>query len=59
MTPSPAWPTARTRCAIARIQAAYDLKNMGFEAFSIDAYSKNDVSAAPELELRPGAPRAA
>ena len=38
----------------ARIQATYDLKNMCFEAFSIDAYSKNDVSAAPELELRPG-----
>ncbi len=38
----------------ARIQATYDLKHMGFEAFSIDAYSKNDVSAAPELELRPG-----
>lgn len=38
----------------ARIQAAYDLKQMCFEAFSIDAYSKNDVSAAPELELRPG-----
>jgi hypothetical protein len=38
----------------ARIQATYDLKNMGFEAFSIDAYSKNDLSAAPELELRPG-----
>ena len=38
----------------ARIQATYDLKHMGFEAFSIDAYSKNDVSSAPELELRPG-----
>ena len=38
----------------ARIQATYDLKNMCFEAFSIGAYSKNDVSAAPELELRPG-----
>lgn len=38
----------------ARIQAAYDLKNMGFEAFSLDAYSKNDFSAASELELRPG-----
>lgn len=38
----------------ARIQAAYDLKGMCFEAFSIDAYSKNDVSAAPELELRRG-----
>ena len=38
----------------ARIQATYDLKNMCFEAFSIDAYSKNDVSAAPELALRPG-----
>lgn len=38
----------------ARVQAAYDLKNMCFEAFSLDAYSKNDLSAAPELELRPG-----
>jgi hypothetical protein len=38
----------------ARIQATYDLKNMSFEAFSIDSYSKNDISAAPELELRPG-----
>jgi hypothetical protein len=38
----------------ARIQATYDLKNMCFEAFSIDAYSKNDLRAAPELELRPG-----
>lgn len=38
----------------ARIQATYDLKHMSFEAFSIDAYSKNDISTAPELELRPG-----
>lgn len=38
----------------ARIQATYDLKSMCFEAFSIDAYSKNDVSAAPELALRHG-----
>lgn len=38
----------------ARIQAVYDLKHLCFEAFAIDAYSKNDVSAAPELELRPG-----
>jgi hypothetical protein len=38
----------------ALIQTTYDLKNMCFEAFSIDSYSKNDVSAAPEIELRPG-----
>lgn len=38
----------------ARIQATYDLKNMCFEAFGIDAYSKNVLRAAPELELRPG-----
>ena len=38
----------------ARIQATYDLKHMSFEAFSSDAYSKSDVSAVPELELRPG-----
>ena len=38
----------------ARIQAIYDLKGMCFEAFSIDAYSKNDLSAAPDLALRPG-----
>lgn len=31
----------------ARIQAIYDLKSMRFEAFAIDAYSKNDLSAAP------------
>jgi len=35
----------------ARIQAVYDLKRMAFEAFAIDAYSKNDLKAAPEMEL--------
>jgi len=35
----------------ARIQAVYDLKNRRFLAFSIDAYSKNDLLCAPELQL--------
>jgi len=38
----------------ARIQATYDIKNMHFISFSIDSYSKNDLKAAPELELLPG-----
>ncbi len=38
----------------ARIQATYDIKNMHLVAFSIDSYSKNDLKAAPELELLPG-----
>ena len=38
----------------ARIQAVYDLKSMSFVTFSIDCYSKNDLAAAPELELREG-----
>jgi len=38
----------------ARIQLTYDLLNGTFTSFSLDPYSKNDQSAAPELELRPG-----
>lgn len=38
----------------ARIQAVYDLKNMELTSFSIDSYSKNDLKAAPELELKKG-----
>ena len=35
----------------ARIQGVYDLLSGRFIHFSIDPYSKNDLSAAPELEL--------
>jgi hypothetical protein len=38
----------------ARIQAVYDLISSRLIMFSIDPYSKNDVSAAPELELMEG-----
>ena len=38
----------------ARIQATYDLLGEEFVSFSIDPYSKNDLLAAPELELREG-----
>lgn len=37
-----------------RIQATYDLLSDRLVAFSIDPYSKNDLAAAPELELQPG-----
>ncbi len=36
----------------ARLQVTYDLLSGEFESFSIDTYSKNDSTAAPELELR-------
>lgn len=36
----------------ARIQGVYDIMNEKFISFSIDPYSKNDLEAAPELELR-------
>ena len=35
----------------ARIQGVYDLLSGRFLHFSIDPYSKNDLTAAPELEL--------
>lgn len=38
----------------ARIQATYDLVSTRFLAFSIDPYSKNDASAAPQLEIGAG-----
>ena len=38
----------------ARIQVVYDLVAAEFVAFSVDSYSKNDLKAAPELELREG-----
>jgi len=37
-----------------RIQVTYDIKSMTLIDFSIDSYSKNDLKAAPELELLPG-----
>ncbi len=36
----------------ARIQVIYDLKNGDFISFSIDPYSKNDLTSACELELK-------
>ncbi len=38
----------------ARIQAVYDLITGRLVSFSIDSYSKNDLSAAPELALLEG-----
>lgn len=43
-----------TQVCNARIQAVYDLKSMTFLDFSIDSYSKNDLAAAPELEILKG-----
>lgn len=38
----------------ARIQGVYDIVNECFITFSIDPYSKNDLEAAPDLELKQG-----
>lgn len=38
----------------ARIQGVYDLLSGCFLSFSIDPYSKNDMSSAPELEIQKG-----
>jgi len=38
----------------ARIQGVYDLLSGCFLSFSIDPYSKNDMSAAPELKIQNG-----
>lgn len=38
----------------ARIQGAYDIVNERFISFSIDKYSKNDLEAAPELDIEKG-----
>ena len=37
-----------------RIQAVYDIRNKAFIDFSIDSYSRNDLAAAPDLELQEG-----
>lgn len=38
----------------ARIQGVYDLIAAQYISFSIDKYSKNDLKAAPELDIRAG-----
>lgn len=38
----------------ARIQGVYDLVSGSFISFSIDPYSKNDLAAAPEIEIQEG-----
>lgn len=38
----------------ARIQGVYDLLSKNFVAFSIDPYSRNDLSAAPDIVVEPG-----
>lgn len=45
---------AHTSACNARIQGIYDLVSGNFVSFSIDPYSKNDLSAAPELEVQEG-----
>jgi Transposase DDE domain len=38
----------------ARIQVVYDLVGMNFVHFSLDPYSRNDLAAAPDLQLEKG-----
>lgn len=45
---------ASTKVCNARIQAVYDLVGGHLVTFSIDPYSKNDLTAASELEIREG-----
>lgn len=45
---------AHTSVCNARIQCVYDLMAEEFVHFSIDSYSKNDLAAAPQLQLRRG-----
>jgi hypothetical protein len=45
---------AHTRACNARIQGIYDLYSGQFIKFTIDPYSKNDVSVAYEIEAEPG-----
>ena len=45
---------AHCRVCNARIQVVYDLVAAEFVSFSVDPYTKNDLKAAPELELREG-----
>lgn len=43
-----------TKTCNARIQGVYDIVNECFISFSIDPYSKNDLEAAPDLDLKQG-----
>lgn len=45
---------ATTSVCNARIQGVYDLISGNFITFSIDSFSKNDLVAAPELEVQEG-----
>lgn len=45
---------AHTTTCNARIQGVYDLCAGQFVSFSIDPYSKNDVSVAADIETQPG-----
>lgn len=45
---------ATTTVCNTRIQAVYDYVSGNFIAFSIDPYSKNDLTSAPELEIKKG-----
>ncbi|MFE3870216.1 IS4 family transposase [Flavobacterium sp. ZS1P70] len=45
---------ATTTVCNTRIQAVYDYVSGNFIAFSIDPYSKNDLTSAPELEVKKG-----
>ena len=45
---------AHTAVCSARIQGIYDLLSKKFIAFSIDPYSKNDLSAALDIVVEPG-----
>jgi Transposase DDE domain len=45
---------AHTKVCNARIQAVYDLVSLGFVHFSVDSYSRNDLAAAPALQLEAG-----
>lgn len=45
---------AHTSVCNARIQCVYDLIDENFICFTIDPYTKNDLKAAPELDLKQG-----
>lgn len=45
---------AHSKVCNARVQATYDLLAQRLISFSIDSYSKNDQSAAPELSIEAG-----
>jgi len=45
---------ATTSVCNPRVQAVYELRSAKLLTFSIDSYSKNDLSAAPELDIQQG-----